>query len=299
MYKCLKRGRWLFCGLFFSTFVLAQDPFQLAIVAFQERNFGKVLSLLSSVSTEQEHSANFHGLRAMALTELERYDEALEANRKAQKLSPQNPNYFYNAGLIHVKREDFIEAEKVFRDAIDRFPTSSAPYEGLGDALFEQNRLKEAEKYLRKAIELDPDSGSAYVLLAKLFYAIGDERLLGWSASKAVRLVPQQYLACYYYGKWLLEYRQNIGLARQYIQRSVGLSPGFTEGLKALASILSRQGLWKQAAQAYKKAIGAEPEDAQNYYLLAIVYRRLGQNKKAHRAIYEYQKRTKNKNGSQ
>ena len=277
-------------------FLSAQDSFQSAIAAFQQGRFHEVLSLLSKVSEQYAHHPDFHSLRSMALTEMGRYDEALKANQEAQKLDPTNPNYLYNAGLIHLKEEDFRGAEKVFQRAVQRFPTSPAPYEGLGDALFEQNRLKEAEKWLRKAVELDPASGTAYVLLAKLFYAIGDEENLGWASSKAIQLVPNQHLACYYHGRWLLEYRRDVGLASQYIQRSVALSPGFAEGLKVWAGILSRQGRWREAARAYERAISVESEDTQTYYLLAIAYRRLGEEEKANRAIREYQRQTQAEN---
>ena len=280
-------------------FLSAQDPFQSAVAAFQQGRFHAVLSLLSKASEQYAHNPDFHSLRSMALTEMGRYDAALRANQEAQQLDPTNPNYLYNAGLIHLKEEDFRGAEKVFQQAVRRFPTSPAPYEGLGDTLFEQDRLKEAEKWLRKAIELDPASGTAYVLLAKLFYAIGDEENLGWASSNAIQLMPNQYLACYYHGRWLLEYRQDVRLASQYIQKSVALSPGFAEGLKVWAGILSRQGRWREAVRAYERAVSVDPEDSRTYYLLATAYRRLGEEEKANRAIREYQRQTQAGNRSQ
>jgi tetratricopeptide (TPR) repeat protein len=163
----------------------------------------------------------------------------------------------------------------------------------LGEALFKLNRFQEAEELLRKAVETDPTDASAHVVLARLFYALGDRASFGASASKAIRLDPQSYLACFLYGTWLIEEQGRLQEGIEYIQKSVALSPRFVEGIKYWARILMREGRLEEAARMYEKASALDSQDRQVYYLMAIVYRKLGQQGKAEWALKEYQKKSK------
>ncbi len=267
-----------------------EDAYERATTAFWEGRFQKVLSLLADLPEKQANRPSVHNLRSLALAELNRYDEALKANRRARTLDPTNLNYFYNAGMFYVEKGNLPLAEQNFLDGIKRFPESSIPYEGLGDVMFQQKRLKEAEKWLRKAVKLDPAAATAYVLLAKLFYAVGDQENLRWAASKAIELAPEYYLACYYYGKLLIDYQGKTTEGRQYIRKVTELSPRFLDGLKTWANILSREERWDEAAETYEKALTVNRQDSQLYYLLAIAYRKLGHKEKADRALSEYKK---------
>ena len=211
-----------------------QDTYERATAAFWEGHFQEVLSLLADLPEKQANHPSVHNLRSLALAELNRYDEALEANRRARTIDPTNVNYSYNAGMLHVGKGDLPLAEQTFIDAIKRFPESSLPYEGLGDVMFEQKRLKDSEQWLRTAVEVDPTAATAYVLLAKLFYAVGDQENLRWAASKAIKLAPKHYLACYYYGKWLIDYQGQIAEGRQVHPKSYGVIASISGRFKGL-----------------------------------------------------------------
>ncbi|HEY3132754.1 MAG TPA: tetratricopeptide repeat protein [Acidobacteriota bacterium] len=272
---------------------LIQDAYQRATVAFQRGYFIEVLSLLAELPEQEADRPAPHNLRALALAELGRYGEALAANKRARELDPSNINYVYNRGLILIAKEDFQQAERVFRDAIDRFPQSSRLYQGLGETLYRLTRFKEAESWLREAVQADPTNGPAHIALARLFYALGDREDYGSAASKAIQLDPENYLACYYYGLWLLEVQGKFSEGSNYIGKSIELYPRFVDGLKAWGGVLSRQGRWDEAARTYEKAVALDLRNAQLYYLLAIAYHKLGEQGKAERAVEEYRRLAK------
>lgn len=73
-----------------------------------------------------------------------------------------------------VKDKKFLDAEKMFRDIVQRFPESSAAYLGLGRSLQEQGKAKDALPYLEKSLGMDV-TGAAYYRLGKTWQALGDK----------------------------------------------------------------------------------------------------------------------------
>jgi tetratricopeptide (TPR) repeat protein len=270
--------------------VYAEDSYHLANDAYKQGRFEEVLAHLDSLSPEDARRPASYNLRSLALAEMGRYAEALAANQRARGLDPNNPNYVYNAGLIYLSQDDFRSAEKVFQLGIQKFPRAPQLYQGLGDTLIKLNRFQEAEVVLRTASNIDPLNSAIFVLLSKLYSSLGDERQFGEAATKAIEYGPANYLACYYYGSWLIEFKSDLAQGADYISRSIKLQPRFSEGLKAWGHIQSRTAHWQGAACAYERALAADAHDLQLFYLLSIVYRKMGEDLKAKGALATYRK---------
>ncbi|MFM7449958.1 MAG: tetratricopeptide repeat protein, partial [Leptolyngbyaceae cyanobacterium] len=56
----------------------------------------------------------------------------------------------------------YVEAERIFRQAISQDPKNAAAYYNLGLALYYQKKLDEAVKAYNQAIALDPKFAAAY-----------------------------------------------------------------------------------------------------------------------------------------
>jgi tetratricopeptide (TPR) repeat protein len=265
------------------------DLYQQAAAFFQQGNFEEALKSLDRLSQEEGSRPAAQNLRSLALSKVHQVDAALAASAEALRLDPRNPNYLYNRGLIQLEALQFTEAERTFRQGIERFPQSVRLYQGLGEVLFKMDRFGDAEQAFQTAVKLDPQSAEPQVALAKLYYALGDQQRFAAAASTAIRLDPQNYLACYFYGKYQMEQAGRAAEGREFIARSIQLSPQFADALIDWGQILSREGRWKEAADAYERAAKSEPERAQAYYLMYTAYRKSGDGDKAYRALRQYQ----------
>lgn len=286
-----RRGILLFLALVSP--LLAQDVYRGAKKAFDEGRFGDAIALLADLPEDESLSPAPYNLRALAFAELGRYDEALAANQRARQLDPQNPRYVYNAGMMYLNRGDLHRAEQVFRGALQDFPQLALLYQGLGEVLLKGNRFDEAESSLNRAAEISPKGVSVHVILARLQYAVGNGEKLGIAASKAVALDPGNYLACFYYGAWLMQYQHQDKSGADYIRKSIDLHPRFVQGLKMWGRIVSREGGWAEAVRAYEKAVIIDPQDEQLFYLLSVAYRKLGEDQKADGALAQYRRLAK------
>jgi tetratricopeptide (TPR) repeat protein len=92
-----------------------------------------------------------------SLWNLQDFDAAEDAYRKAIAADPNNAHAYYNLGyLLHEKLNRYPEAETAYRKSIELDPDFSWVYINLANLLAKQNQSVEAEKLFRKAIELDP-----------------------------------------------------------------------------------------------------------------------------------------------
>jgi tetratricopeptide (TPR) repeat protein len=264
------------------------DLYQEAVQGFQRGRFNEVVDLLSRLPTAELDRPSTQNLKALALCELRRFDEALAASARAAKADPDNLNYVYNQGLIYIAMQDFRGAEKLFRDALRSTPNSSKLYEGLGESLFSLYEFPEAEKSFSKALEIEPSNASAEVARAKLYHAIGDKEKFGAAALRALQLGPHNYQACYYFGLWLNDYENDKVQAEKYFEKSIELYPGFAGALSALGKNLSGQGKWERAAQLYERALAVDPQNRQIYFQISAAYRKLGLAEKADWAMQRF-----------
>ena len=221
--------------------------------------------------------------------ELDRFDSAILANTEARTLEPDNPNYLYNTGLIYLAGGNLASAETVFREGAAQFPGSVRILEGWAEALQRAGNLREAEAVLRKAAGLDQKSAGPQAALAKLYYSLGDRKQFAVAAQQAIALDSANYLACYFYGKYLREEAGEDAEGREFIARSIHLHPAFDDGLIEWAAILSREKRWQEAAQFYERAARANPTRAQTYYLMHVAYRKSGKAEQAEAALRRYQ----------
>jgi tetratricopeptide (TPR) repeat protein len=271
-----------------------QGSYDIAVKAFQQAQFETVLSVLASLPAAEAHRPAVFNLRAVTLMKLHRFDEAITASEQAASLDPGNANYAYNVGLMYLEKGDLHGAENNFHRSLQRFPRSSKLHLGWGETLFSMKRFKEAEDEFRKAVELDPSSADAEIGIAKLCYAIGDHERFGAAATNAIHLDPQNSLACYYYGKHLIEDQKDLTHGAECIRRSIALAPDFVQGLIEWGEILSRAGRWDEAAETYEKALDFDRDNVQVCYLLYKACRKSGRAEKAEWALRKYQAMSKN-----
>jgi tetratricopeptide (TPR) repeat protein len=107
-----------------------------------------------------------------ALERMGLQEDAAAAYRKALELDPASSAANYNLGSSLLRGGAYAEAEKHFRAALKKTP-SSQTYAGLGIALWRQGRADEAIASLKAAIEADPKNTAAQQELAQVLASVG------------------------------------------------------------------------------------------------------------------------------
>lgn len=95
-----------------------------------------------------------------------------------------------NLGHSLVNTKKYAEADKVYNEALQRYPDSAIGSFGLGKNLQEQGKQKEAIPFFEKAIATDA-SAAAYYRLAKAQQALGEKAKAISNYEKAVIFQPE------------------------------------------------------------------------------------------------------------
>ncbi len=102
----------------------------------------------------------------LVLTELDRFDEAMECHREAIELAPEDAGLHFALGKTLFEAHELAASEASHRRALSLAPSSAVILTALGGVLRAQGRFQEARTCFREALELEPDLPEAHYRLA-------------------------------------------------------------------------------------------------------------------------------------
>ena len=164
------------------------------------------------------------------------HSEALNANKTAVILSPQDAQIHYNLGITLKELGRLDEAEASYRQAIALQPDNAQAHNNLGLTLEALGRLDEAEASSREAIALQPSYAEAHNNLGLMLKSLGRLDEAEASSRQAIALQPDNAQA-----------HNNLGLTLQALGRL------------------------DEAEASYKQAIGVKADYAAAHHNLSIM----------------------------
>ena len=198
-----------------------------------------------------------------------RNTEALNANKKAVTLSPQDADALYNLGVTLQELGRTEEGAEVFRKAIVLKPDFANAHYNLGFLLKELGKLEESEASYKQAILLMPDYAEAHSNLGNTLQDL--DRLDEAEASyrQSIMLKPES-----------AEVHNNLGNTLQKLGRlteaeasytlSIALKPDYPNAHFHLGDTLQKLGRLEKAEASYRQAIVLKPDLAEAHTSLSI-----------------------------
>jgi Flp pilus assembly protein TadD len=157
-----------------------------------------------------------------------------------------------------------------------------------------QRRYEEAIAQLRRVLELDPQSSRAEDNLGLALDMVGRSEEAQGEFAKAVALNrnlkqpspwPPHNLG------YLLLRLEKLEAAEKALRESLEYDPSFAQSHYYLGRVLEKQGRDAEAIDEYRAAISLDPVQAEPYYSLGLLYRRLKRAGEADAAFAEYRRR--------
>ena len=88
--------------------------------------------------------------------------------RAAVRLDPQNPESYFNRGLLFASQEKFVEAEAAFRKVLEVNPQHRDAQLNLGSMLEAQGKLPEAMAEYQRVLDLNPRDAQAHFGMGRI-----------------------------------------------------------------------------------------------------------------------------------
>lgn len=207
-----------------------------AVAAFDEGRLDDCVKACDAVPADDAEHAKALWLRAEALLLLGRADDAAEGFRGVLAERPRSVPARTGLGRALTALGALDEAEDVLRDAVKRDKKSAPAHRALGELLIARQKYSDARGVLSKAWKLDPTSPSTAIPLVDVH--------LGYDDTKGALKVARQ-------------------LAKERPESPVG---HFLVG-----RVLEHEREWKDAIDAYQKAVAADDTYLDAHRNLAIL----------------------------
>lgn len=121
------------------------------------------------INSNYEHSkANFYANKGVALSSLNRSDEALKNYNEGLKIYPKNYLLWYNKGFVLEATGKLNEAVNAYKTAITLNPIYTEPHLQIGNIYYKQERLTQALMCFNMYLLLEPDADGASSVLNSL-----------------------------------------------------------------------------------------------------------------------------------
>ncbi len=220
--------------------------------------------------------------RSSLLVRTGRGDQAIRLCRKQLQQQPDDIEFITALGntLITVYQQYPEQYPAALEEAIDLLtracelePDFWRHFFDLGNALFSAHRRREALQSFERAAQLRP-TPAAFLNLGNLQLCQGEIEQALNSYRQAAQMSPDSHQAGEFLGiahYYLGEYQQAVLCYRQTLD---ALDKGHTAGIHqmwgGLADALRRQGDWKQAVEAYSKALEILERDRLRGYAMVM-----------------------------
>jgi len=247
-----------------------------------------VAAKLSAAYPLEERRFLATGTPVLLLLSMGDVDEAIADYRRVAALDPEDATLHRQMGSAFSGAKLFLPAVEAFERVVAAAPQDAAAWRQLGSGNLVLQRWGPASLALERAIEL---SGEEPGLLLALGYARERTPDIGKALElyrRAARLAPERARPHYRIGRALLA-QGNLEDAERAFTKASSLDPAMPEPLGFLGEIQLKRGDDALALATLERAVEADPEYFEAYYHLARVYRRLGREEEARKALSLYE----------
>ncbi|HEX5874662.1 MAG TPA: aspartyl protease family protein [Pyrinomonadaceae bacterium] len=165
----------------------------------------------------------------------------------------------YAKGHKALRKGEYGEAEKIFRDLLNKDAQDVEARLGLSFALLKQRSLQGAYDNAARVIMLDPLSARAHALLGSAILAAGEFRLSVEEFKTALALNENEALAIA--GLAMVDFYENrLALAIPAMRKAVNLDPNEPDFIYNLAQACARSERYKEAADSYERFLMIAPK---------------------------------------
>lgn len=183
------------------------------------------------------------------------FERAAASFERALALRPEEPAVLIWLGRTQLERGELDAAEPLLARALELHPGSASALYGLGKLALERGEHAEAVRRLEEALVLTPDATIAHYPLALAYRGLGD------AARAEEHLARRGEVEVFPYDPWMEEVRSM--LAGPAVQTDRGAR-------------MYIDGRWQDAAEEFRRAVEADPEDARLRVNLGSTLLRLG-----------------------
>jgi len=182
---------------------------------------------------------------------------------------------FFSA-LAAQEKQDFVTAERLYREALSVAPDRPSIVNNLAAVLFQLKRFEDSRSLCERQLELRPDDATLRVLLGNVFAGLRDFTPALQCYDSVLRSAPD-HLDALINNAHVLESMGRPLDALTYLNRALELQPHHVDALNNRGNVLTDLNRFDEALRDYQQAQQAAPASARAYWNEAVCRLFLGE----------------------
>lgn len=300
----------------------SRSAYQRGLDAFNAHQYAEAVPLLQRAETESPNTTDALLLEGKSLANLEKFKAADAVLREYVNHHPGSADGLYMLGYVlnrednpaeslqvytraaslntpksddlkivatdYVLLNDYPDAIKWMRQAIDADPKNEAAWYGLGRCYYSQSSFSDAMQSFQYALKLDPTDIRAQTNLALSLEMLNEPAKADAEYRRAIALAKTDphsdqwpYLD---YGSFLLE-QGKAAEAIPLLEKATAIAPQCADCHGKLGRALESAGKNEAAVSELEKAVALNPKDAKLHYALGHAYQALRMTAQAKREL--------------
>jgi tetratricopeptide (TPR) repeat protein len=198
----------------------------------------------------------------------EDFNEAVKWLKKAIEISPKNATYYQALGITYEKHSNVDEAMANYKKAVEYDPKDPSNYFNMAEIYSLKHNYDAAIERIRQVIEFRSDYAKAYQYLGKMYHHKNDDTEAIKQELKAISIDPK-YLQAYLDLAEIYKTQKKYSEAIKYLQSAIGIAPTNFQPYKELAKVYEEQQKNEDAIHYYEEVINLIDADdsLKNLYL--------------------------------
>jgi tetratricopeptide (TPR) repeat protein len=254
----------------------ADSGLKLARAYFTEGKFSECLQFLDQLP-ENERDAEALNMLGASLAKLGRSVDAERSFRETIQRFPHHLAAYHNLGQFYLERQSYAQAIIVLQDGLKMFPQSARLLRALGMACQLSGRFEDAHSAFERWVQLDPENDEAYAVLGDSYLESGAYDSALANLTKAAQLNPRSARVQYLLGL-AHSYLGHGSESQACLRRAIELDQAFCLAYYQLAKGELDQNNELPAFELLKKTVACDPTQAPPHYQLSRIYSRRGES---------------------
>ncbi len=212
-------------------------------------------------------------LRAGAYYKLDAYDEALADLEQALSRDSMQPKYYHllaDVLLDYARPNDSRHAIDILKLATLRFPDRIPTLLKLSEFQLIVRKHNDALATLDKVLQRDPQNAEAFYMAGRVALDKGDTTNAVASLQKSVKINANNADAWYFLGR--IYSNRNNTIALQFFDNALRVDSTYLEAQEFKAAFFKRRGQFEQAFAIYHDLILRDPDYANAYFDMGMIY---------------------------
>jgi tetratricopeptide (TPR) repeat protein len=230
----------------------------------------EVIDGLSAKIMEKPENADLYYQRANAYYEAESYDEAIRDMKTAIGLDSTNIDYLHLLGDVYLDYFKSKEALDIMYRAAELYPRRIPTLLKLSEFQLILKRNRQSMKTIDNILKIDPQNPEAFFMLGMNLKETGDTVKAINAFQTAVENNPDLIDGWLMLGN--LYDRLDNPLATRFFENALRVDSTNMEAWLGKATHLHRRGDLDEALEVYKEIIRKNPQFADAYYNIGLVY---------------------------